>query len=87
MSIALSNLRRLATAQMPAFFVFIEFDGEPQPKRAFVVHVDDKLIERTLQRIHKIEQSDGKKDLNKRTLSISYGNDNLLNEASGECLK
>lgn len=87
LSIALSNLRRLATAQMPAFFVFIEFDGEPQPKRAFVVHVDEKLIERTLQRIHKIEQSDGKKDLNKRTLSISYGNDNLLSEASGECLK
>lgn len=87
LSITLSNLRRLATAQMPAFFVFIEFDGQPQPKRAFIVHVDEKLIKRTLQRIHEIEQSDGKKDLNKRTLSIPYGNDELLDEVSGECLK
>jgi hypothetical protein len=87
LSIALSNLRRLVTAQMPTFFVFIEFDGEPQAKRVFVVHVDERIIRRTLQRIHEIEQSDGKKDLNKRTLSIPYGNDELLDDVNGECLK
>lgn len=87
LSITLSNLRRLVTAQMPAFFVFIEFDGEHQAKRVFVVHVDELLLKRTLQRIHEIEQSDGKKNLNKRTLSIPYGDVHQLAQISGECLK
>lgn len=38
--IKLSNLRRLITAPMPAFFVFIEFDGRNVAQRAFLVHVD-----------------------------------------------
>lgn len=87
LSITLSNLRRLITAQMPAFFIFLEFDGANSAQRAFVVHVDNSLITRTLKRLHEIEQSDKENRLNKRTMTIHYDDSNLLTELSGECLK
>ncbi|MDN7131194.1 hypothetical protein JNO04_02390 [Halomonas sp. MC140] len=64
--ITLSNLRRLITAQMPAFFVFIEFDGKDVAQRAFVVHVDDNLISKVLERLHQVDQSEIDNNFNKR---------------------
>lgn len=86
-SITLSNLRRLITAQMPAFFVFIEFDGKSFAQRAFVVHVDNCLITKVLKRLHELEQSNEESNLNKRTMTIHYDETNLLDEASGDSLK
>jgi len=85
--ITLSNLRRLITAQMPAFFVFIEFDGEDTAQRAFVVHVDNELISKVLKRLHEIEQSDKDNNYNKRKMTIHYDNNNLLEELNGKSLK
>lgn len=85
--ITLSNLRRLITAQMPAFFVFIEFDGENTAQRAFVVHVDNSLITKVLKRLHEVEQSEKENNFNKRKMTIHYDNGNLLDELNGECLK
>ncbi|WXG58864.1 MAG: hypothetical protein ROD09_09860 [Candidatus Sedimenticola sp. (ex Thyasira tokunagai)] len=87
LSITLSNLRRLITAQMPAFFVFIEFDGEDTAQRAFVVHIDNSLISKVLKRLHKLEQSDKDNNFNKRTMTIHYDNSHLLERLNGECLK
>lgn len=87
LSITLSNLRRLITAQMPAFFVFIEFDGKSFAQRAFVVHVDNSLITKVLKRLHEVEQSDEDNDFNKRTMTIHYDETHLLDEANGESLK
>jgi len=86
-SVTLSNLRRLITAQMPAFFVFIEFDGSNSAQRAFVVHVDNSLITKILKRLHKIEQSDKENNLNKRTMTIHYDESNLLDELNGVHLR
>ena len=85
--ITLSNLRRLVTAQMPSFFVFIEFDGKPFAQRAFVVHVDKHLVSKVLERIHEIEQSDEEKNFNKRTMTIKYSDLHLMSQLSGACLK
>lgn len=87
LSIALSNLRRLITAQMPAFFVFIEFDGKSTAQRAFVVHVDNELISNVLKRLHEVEQSDEDNNLNKRTMTISYDESHRLNNLDGVSLK
>ncbi len=87
LQIKLSSLRRLATAQMPALFVFIEFDDTDTAQRAFVVHVDLNLIERVLRRIHESEQVESRTDHNKRTLTINYGNDEELKPLNGQALK
>ncbi|MGZ0078334.1 hypothetical protein [Methylomonas sp. YC3] len=85
--IKLSNLRRLITAQMPAFFVFIEFDGADSAKRAFIVHVDNELISKVLRNLHKIEQSDVENNFNKRTMTIHYGKEHEMSVLNGSCLK
>jgi len=87
LSIALSNLRRLITAQMPAFFVFIEFDGKNSAQRAFVVHVDESLTSKVLERLHKVEQNESDNKLNKRTMTIHYDESHMLKNLNGECLK
>lgn len=85
--ITLSNLRRLITAQMPAFFVFIEFDKKETAQRTYVVHVDNELISKVLKRLHEIEHSEKDNNLNKRTMTIHYDGSNLLEKSNGNSLK
>ncbi len=87
LSITLSNLRRLITAQMPAFFVFIEFDKKEVAQRTYVVHVDNELISKVLKRLHKIEHSEKDNAFNKRTMTIHYDDSNLLKTSNGNNLK
>ncbi|HDL01167.1 MAG TPA: hypothetical protein ENH23_02930 [candidate division Zixibacteria bacterium] len=86
-SITLSNLRRLITAHMPSFFVFLEFDGQSSAERAYVLHVEEELISKVLKRLHEIEQSDKENRFNKRTITIHYNNSHLLNSLDGNSLK
>lgn len=85
--ITLANLRRLITAQMPSFFVFIEFDGKNTAQRAYVVHVDNELITKVLKRLHVIEQSNRENNFNKRKMTIHYDQSNLLDAPNGESIK
>ena len=87
LSITLSNLRRLITAQMPAFFVFIEFDKKDTAQRTYVVHVGNDLISKVLKRLHEIELSDKDNNFNKRTMTIHYDHSNLLERSNGSSLK
>lgn len=87
LSITLSNLRRLITAQMPAFFIFIEFDGKEVAQRAYIIHVDNELISKVLKRLHEIEQSDKHNNFNKRTMTIHYDDRNQLKTLNGNNLK
>lgn len=87
LQIKLSNLRRLITAQMPSFFVFIEFDNLAEAQRVFVVHVDNDLITRVLKRLHTIEVDPKENRLNKRTMTISYGEEHALPAPNGASLK
>lgn len=87
LSIKLSNLRRLITAPMPAFFVFIEFGKKDIAQRAFLVHVDEGLISKTLKRIHELETISGYFDHHKRSLTIHYGPENEIPTLTGGYLK
>jgi len=87
LSIKLQNLRRLITAQMPAFFLFLEFDNLDTPQKAYLVHVDNLMISSVLQRLHKIEQSDEENKFNKRTMTVYYDEKNILEILDGRCLK
>lgn len=86
-SITLSNLRRLITAHMPSFFVFLEFDGQSSAQKAYVIHVDEELITKVLKRLHEIEQSDKENRFNKRTMTIQYNDSHLVGNLNGKSLK
>ncbi len=87
LQITLSNLRRLITAQMPAFFVFIEFDQLSTAQRAFIVHVDNDLISKVLNKLHSIDQSDKENKFNNRRMTIHYDDSHIMSETNGACLK
>jgi hypothetical protein len=72
---------------MPAFFVFIEFDGQNDAQKTFIVHVDNDLISRVLKRLHEIEQSDAVNRFNKRTMTIKYDDSDMMQSLDGNCLK
>ncbi|WP_143103603.1 hypothetical protein [Phytopseudomonas straminea] len=84
LAIKLSNLRRLVTAPMPAFFLFLEFDGGSGVERAYLVHVGEDIISRVLKRIRELGE---RVALNKKTMTISYGEAEQLPVASGNALR
>ncbi len=85
--VSLSNLRRLITAQMPSFFVFIEFDGKSEAQQGYIVHVDHHLISHVLKRLHQFEQSDKDNRFNKRKMTIHYDESNIMSSLDGTTLK
>jgi hypothetical protein len=86
LAIKLSNLHRLATAPMPAFYVFIEFDGKDSAQKVFVRHVDEPLIRTILSRVHEIEQKGQRHLLHKKTITVHYDETHMLAEATGDAL-
>lgn len=86
LAIKLSNLKRLATAAIPAFFVFIEFDGTDSAQRVFVVHLDKTLSSKIMSRLHDIEQEGNSHLLHKKTLTIRYDDSHLLCDVTGLAL-
>lgn len=86
-SVSLSNLRRLITAQMPSFFVFIEFDGKSEPQNGYVVHIDNDLISKVLKRLHGVVQSEQENRFNKRSMTIHYEQSHRLDKLDGSTLK
>ena len=58
LAITISNLRQMATSPMPTFYCFLEFDGQSQVQKAFLLHLNHEIIYSILKRVHEIEQSD-----------------------------
>lgn len=84
--IKLSNMRRLVTAQMPAFVLVLEFDGGDTVSRAYLIHVDEDIISRALKRMHELNQRSGASDFHKSTLSLGYSASHLLPALNGVAL-
>lgn len=87
LQIKLSNLRRLVTAPMPAFFVFIEFDGKENPQRVFVVHINEAISHQVLERLDDSERKGQTENLHKKSMTVKYDESHMLSEATGEELK
>lgn len=85
--VKLSNLQRFVKTPLPTFFVFFEFDNEISPQRAYLMHVDKKLIERVLKRLRKLGISDASKLIHKKTMSIDYSQALEISPFTGETLK
>lgn len=85
--ITVSNLSRLVKTQLPAFFCFIEFDGKDEPQAVYLVHVDEKIIGKTLKRIRELEAKGEEEKLNKHKIDIRYTDENRLPDIAGKTLK
>lgn len=85
--VKLSNLRRLATAPSPAFFIFIEFDGSPKAQRAYLRHVDKELITKILERSHNNSQAKKPKEENRIHMTISYDESHRMPDLNEAFLK
>lgn len=87
LAIKLSNLRRLATAPLPTFFLFIEFDYCGTAENAYLVHVDNSLIDKVLKKIRNLEQKFGVTNFNKKTITVNYDEEHKLGSLDGKGLK
>jgi hypothetical protein len=65
-----SSLHRLVLAHMPAFICLIEFGGTNEARAAYLVHVDRKVMERTLRRIRELDAKGLVEARNRRTITI-----------------
>jgi hypothetical protein len=81
--VKLSNLRRMATATMPCFFLFIEFDKQETPQRAYLRHVDHELCTKILKRVHEVEIEGKGKQLHTRKMTIKYDDAHQLEAPTG----
>ncbi|WP_162890633.1 hypothetical protein [Salinibacter ruber] len=83
--VKLSNWLRMVDDPRPTFFVVLEFDGRDQPQRAFVIHVGEELIRRTLKRWHENAVQD-QRPLNKIRMRLNYSSEHKMENLGGECL-
>lgn len=70
--VELSNLHKMATTSLPAFFVLIEFEGSDAPSSAYIRHVDEALISQVLKRIADLTAENSKVKLNKKSLRVHF---------------
>ncbi|OED62731.1 hypothetical protein A165_14345 [Vibrio tasmaniensis ZS-17] len=89
LGIKLSVIQRLVNYNYPAFILFLEYTNQTQPaiENAYLVHIDDKLIERTLKKLRENDLLKKPKELNKVKLSVSYNTTHQLPKLNGETLR
>ncbi|SMD00441.1 hypothetical protein [Pseudomonas sp. URIL14HWK12:I5] len=87
LSIELSNLHAMATTTFPSFYLLVDYDGGDVPKSAHLVHIDESLCSRILERIRRETAEDNNVKLNKKTMSLDFASAPRLQSLNGEGLK
>ena len=70
--VELSNLKKMVTTPVPAFYVLIGYEGGESPAAAYLYHVDKELIDRVLKKIASLVAVNPKVKLNKRTMRLNF---------------
>jgi len=86
-SVKLSNWFRMVRTPLPTFFLVLVFAGEDECQDAYLVHVGEREIRKTLERIRKVSVEQGRATLNKYTLDLSWGENDRLPSFGGACLE
>jgi hypothetical protein len=86
LNVSLQNLERLVKTSIPTFVCVLEFEGMDVPQRAYLIHIGEEIIRRTLKRLRKIESTSGR-SIHRQTLSVAYGDSEKLVATNGACLK
>lgn len=79
-NVTLSNLRKMATSSLPAFYLLMDYSRGQLPSRAFLIHVDEALIQRILERanIHLVAGEQNQLNKHKMTIDFSLGQELTL---------
>lgn len=70
--IPLSNLKKMVTTPLPAFYLLLEFDSSEAPATAFLMHVDESMCRKVLKRIRELISKDKTVKLNKKTMRLNF---------------
>ncbi len=81
----LKNWFLLVKNLYPTFFLALEFDGKKDCQRAYLVHISEACIRRTLKRLRKLSE-DTTVELHKRWMSFEYGESEMLSSPDGDGL-
>ena len=84
--IKLTNWERMAKCTLPCFFVVIEYDGLDIPQRAYLVHVGEYWIGKTLERLRDLEANPGKL-LHRCSMHLTYSEADMIDSLNGLSLE
>lgn len=85
--VTLSNWQHLVYNSYPTFFLYLDFDGNIDCQRAYLVHVGEEYIYNVLKRLREKSVKDEPKELNRLTMIFDYSDADVLNELNGKSLK
>jgi len=86
-AVTLSNLKKLATTPLPAFYVLIEFGATQIPKNVYIQHVDNELTSKILSKIRELTSKDKSVKLNKKTMTIRFDESMSVKPLTAETIK
>ncbi|WP_413508265.1 hypothetical protein [Serratia proteamaculans] len=86
-AIKLSNLEMMVKSPLPSFLLFLHFEKSTSVKNAFLVHIDELITAKTLERLRRLSIVDSKHDFHNHTITIKYGNEHELTTLDGSGLK
>ncbi|WP_040314466.1 DUF4365 domain-containing protein [Bacteriovorax sp. BAL6_X] len=85
-SIKLTNMQRFVNEPLPSFIIIFKYNNSSiEPQRAYLIHVDDKLIGRTIKRLREADIN-GVKHLHKKKISITFDESDEIKNISKEDL-
>lgn len=84
--IKLSNWERMVKSPSPWFFIVIEFDGKNDAQRAYLVHIGEYWIGKTLERLRELEIK-SKKPLHECTMQLTYSETDKIDSPNGASLE
>ena len=85
--VTLSNLKKMATTPLPAFYTLLEFDDNDMPSNMYILHVNNELAKKILTRIRQLTAADKKTKLNERTMTLNFTDDMQVLPPFGNNLK
>ena len=84
--IKLTNWERMAKSPLPCFFTVIEYDGKEDPQRAYIVHMGEYWIEKTLERLRELEAQPSKL-LHRCSMQLTYSDTDMIDTPNGASLE
>ncbi|HEV8242276.1 MAG TPA: hypothetical protein VGS57_23110 [Thermoanaerobaculia bacterium] len=82
--VSLTNLQKLITHPLPAFFLILDFGGADCPQAAYLVPLAEEMTDRVLRRIRRLDVQG--KDLRNRKLSVTGATQTRLELPAGSAL-
>jgi hypothetical protein len=83
---SLANWLRLVRSPLPTFFLLLSFEDSSECRAAYLSHVNEALIRRTLKRLRSLTTQLSAAELNRRNQSLTVPASDLLPECTGKAL-